>query len=332
MQELYGRLRSRGYPRKFIQSHVLPSWWDDEAAASSAGLLEATFALSRNLGLDPASLRTPGQPISLLETLPRRLKKAADTDEHDVELTVNFAIQVARLVSATARAKLPTPATARDIRDAILGSGAPWIGLEELLEYCWTQSIPVVHLGVFPPNSCKVDGLAAKVPDGSAIVLCRNDKSKTIQLFILAHELGHIMCGHLGAGGAIIDGDVQNETRDDEENQADAFAVELLTGEKKFITVAAGRWPKADHLAAWAQQTGTSRHIYPGLLAANYGHSMPGNFWGVARAAQNKLESGVDARDVIRSKMNAGMDWEALPEDTAEFLARVTLAGVAHAA
>ena len=52
MTQLYSRLGSVGFPRKYLREIVLPSWWDDEIAHNPAGYTEGLLLLSRNLDLD----------------------------------------------------------------------------------------------------------------------------------------------------------------------------------------------------------------------------------------------------------------------------------------
>ena len=65
MTQLYSRLGSVGFPRKYLREIVLPSWWDDEIAHNPAGYTEWLMLLSRNLGLDLASMQNEAVPIGL---------------------------------------------------------------------------------------------------------------------------------------------------------------------------------------------------------------------------------------------------------------------------
>lgn len=56
----------------------------------------------------------------------------------------------------------------------------------------------------------------------------------------------------------------------------------------------------------------------------NYAYGMGGSFWGVANAALNILDPNPDAVGAIGDRFAANLDWERLPEDSSEFLMRVT--------
>ena len=51
-------------------------------------------------------------------------------------------------------------------------------------------------------------------------------------LFILAHELGHIACGHVKDGVLVDEGIADKEIQDTEETEANDFAVKLLFGKQ----------------------------------------------------------------------------------------------------
>ena len=65
MTQLYSRLDSVGFPRKYLREIVLPGWWDDEIAHNPAGYTEGLMLLSRNLGLDLASMQNEAVLVDL---------------------------------------------------------------------------------------------------------------------------------------------------------------------------------------------------------------------------------------------------------------------------
>jgi len=77
------------------------------------------------------------------------------------------------------------------------------------------------------------------------IVLRRKAKYAAGLLFILAHELGHLALCHIPDDGLLLDEHVDEASQDDEEKQANAFALELLTGRASCRITPAGRWPNA---------------------------------------------------------------------------------------
>jgi hypothetical protein len=152
----------------------------------------------------------------------------------------------------------------------------------------------------------------------------RREKHAAWLLFILAHELGHIALGHIPENGVLLDDRVEESSRDSEERDANAFAITLLTGRPDKKYVASDRWLNAHELAEASKKTGRQQMVDPGHVALNYAHSMGKEFFPVGRAALNLLEPNANAIAVVRERMAECMDWSRLPEDSSEFLSRVT--------
>jgi hypothetical protein len=325
MTDLYHRLSAIGLTRPFVRAVALPDWWDDEIAAVPAGYTEALLHLSRHLGLALDSLQDRSKPLALRDFGPCKFKKTAGTSDDDLALARAIGTRTAQLV-ATAMAEPfeQLPASALEVRLQILDQGACWIGLRELLNYCWSIGIPVVFLAQFPPHAKKMHGMTALFKGRPVIVLSKNQKSAAWILFILAHELGHILAGHLAEGTVLLDQDVDKNERDPEEDEANSLALELIAGESDFSVLTTGRWLKASELAKEAHEFGSQHHIDPGHIVLNYAHTMGDSFWGVANAALKHLEPGVNAPDLVRSILADKLNWSALPKDSCEFLMRIT--------
>ena len=199
------------------------------------------------------------------------------------------------------------------------------MGLSNLLDYCWSLGVPVVHLTSFL-KSKQPDGLAVQVRERPVIVLCKKMRAPAWLLFILAHELGHVVLGHIPDGGALIDENVKTNELDAEEREANAFAVELLTGDKECGFHTTGRWPNAPTLAARAMEIGREHKIDPGHVVLNYAHTMGSEFYPVANAALALLVPNRDGLKIVRRKLAEHLDWSSLPEDSSEFLMRVSQA------
>ena len=332
MTPLYRRLSQVGLTRHFVRNTALPSWWDDEVAANPAGYAQGLLLLSRHLGLDLRSLQDDTVPLRLRDFGACKYKKRAGVTEDELAMARVIATRAAQLAAeAMPDAPAALPASAAEARQQILDGGAPWVGLHELLDYCWSLGVPVLHLDHFPPHAHRPDGFAARVRGRPVIVLCRKARNPAWMLFILAHELGHILLGHIEDDGALLDEHVDEASQDGEEKEANAFAVELLTGRPDRRFVAAGRWPNAQGLADEALRIGRQTQTDPGHIVLNYAHAMGGNsFFAVANAALRLLESRADAVALVRAKLAERLDWSRLPEDSSEFLMRVTRHGQAE--
>ena len=325
MPDLYRRLRAVGLTRPFVRKTVLPDWWDDEVAANPAGYAEGLTLLSRHLGLDLATLRDPSRPVAFRDFGVCKYKKSKDATEDDLALARAMATRAAQLACVAAtETPVPPPPSAAQIRREILGRGEPWVDLDNLADYCWSLGIPVIHLSSFPKK--RPDGLSAQFEGRPVIVLCRNAKSPAWMLFILAHELGHIALGHIEGDGVLLDESMDDNVQDQEETAANEFAIELLTGDSHCRFGIGGRWPAARQLAETSLEIGRQRRIDPGHVILNHAKSIGGGFWAVANAALALIESKKNALKIVRGKMGEHLDWPSLPEDSSEFLMRVSLA------
>lgn len=325
MKALYNRLSEVGLSRRFVRETALPSWWEDEIAANAAGYAQGLLLLSRHLGLELSTLQEESLPLKLRDFGVCKYKKRDDVSEDELALARVMATRAAQLAAeATSEAPSPACTDAAEVRQQILDAEAPWVGLAQLIDYCWSVGIPVLHLDHFPKNARRPDGFAARVHGRAVIVLCRREKRTAWLLFILAHELGHISLGHIPEDGVLLDDHVEASSRDAEEQEANVFAISLLTGRVDKRYVAADRWPNANELASAARKIGQQQMVDPGHVALNYAHSMGGGFFPVGRAALNLLEPNANAIAIVREKMAERLDWSKLPEDSSEFLSRVT--------
>lgn len=328
MKTLYRRLSEVGLTRAFVRKTALPTWWDDEIAVNPAGYAQGLLLLSRHLGLELRSLQDDSVPLRLRDFGACKHKKRAEVTEGELALSRVMATRAAQLAAEAMPAPpCPLPTSAAEIRQQILDRGVPCVGLGELLDFCWSVGIPVLHLDHFPTNARRPDGFAAKVHGRPVVVLCRKAKYSAWLLFILAHELGHIALCHISDDGALLDDHVDEASQDDEEMQANTFAVELLTGRPDCRFVPSGPWPNARELAEDARQLGRQRMIDPGHIVLNYAHAMGNSFFAVGNAALKVLDPHADAVGLVRTKLAECLDWSRLPEDSSEFLMRVTRHG-----
>jgi hypothetical protein len=328
MTQLYSRLGSVGFPRKYLREIILPDWWDDEIAYNPAGYTEGLVILSRNLGLDLASMQNEAVPVGLRNLGPCKFKKAPATSEKELTLARILATRVVELISpAVPEPRNPLPTSASAIRQTILGTGARWVGLDSLLDYCWSVGLPVLHISAFPPGAKKVEGLASVRSGHYAVVLSKNGRHAAWLLLILTHELGHIVQGHVSRDGVLIDELVDRNSRDKEEQAANALALELLTGTPELRVLPMGPGRSARALARAALEVGVHEQIDPGHIVLNCAYQMGGDFFALANAALRQLEPHADAVALVRSRMIAYHDKTMLPKDTYDFILWVTQAG-----
>ncbi len=125
----------------------------------------------------------------------------------------------------------------------------------------------------------------------------------------------------------LVDELVDRSSRDKEEKAANAFALELLTGNSELRVLPMGPRRSARVLARAALQAGVHEQIDPGHIILNCAYQMGSDFFALANAALTHLEPHADAVVMVRPRMIAHLDKTKLPEDIYEFILRVSQTG-----
>ena len=134
------------------------------------------------------------------------------------------------LVKATPHAPPLDNVDALRLRKALLEERS-FVDLQGLLSICWAFGIPVVFLRIFPLKNKAMHAMVVRVRGRYAILLGRDATYPAPVAFTLAHELGHVLLGHLCGAPALVDlRDPATATQADiQEREADRFGLELLT-------------------------------------------------------------------------------------------------------
>ncbi|MEI9960076.1 MAG: ImmA/IrrE family metallo-endopeptidase [Limisphaerales bacterium] len=165
-----------------------------------------------------------------------------------------------------------------------------------LLEACWAHGIAVFHFSPLPSAAKKFAGMAYYEGNRPVIVLASVYDAPPRQAFYLAHEVSHIMRGHVKPGGDMLaDSDLDRTTEDKDEKVADEDALELLTGERKpnFSPTYGLTAPK---LRAAAERYEKEHGVHAGSITLIYGKTaqrMP-----VAMAALKLMNMDIGARSI----------------------------------
>ncbi|MCX8501882.1 MAG: ImmA/IrrE family metallo-endopeptidase [Alphaproteobacteria bacterium] len=312
---------------------LIPEDWL-EIAQSEGGRYEirSLIAHSFGLGID--------QNLRLVaKNFPNaRFRSAKNSDPGKMRSAANCAATIARLVlrampqgrrERTNSAPRPVP-EAQELRQLLLEDGKPWIDLGVLADYCWSIDIPVLYLPNLPASG-KMTGMVVRDKDQFAIVLSKKATNDigSYQLFTLAHELGHIACGHLTADTpflAEIDQDRvrSNDSIHEEEKQANRYAEELLLG-KSFIM----KQPiDSASLATIANEKSKQHKIDPGLILLNLAKTsqevLGANYWGLITNAIKSLNNRPPhCQELLRSKLYDKINIDELKLETWELLTRL---------
>jgi len=300
IQNIYSALSRQGLSRSKL-SHIFPEWWSPEIEATPSGAQQAKLYLARALSLRirPISENPPRVEFDLPEE--RRFKRSAKTTDAEIEVAVAIAKSASRIaISAFEHEFYPPPPSAADIRSFILSKGNDWVGLQQLIDYCWDCGIPVLHLATPLLGRKKMDGIAMSLNGRPSIVLS-NKRASGFLLFHLAHELGHIALGHVSQNGAIVDDEIKKSDsdtgRDPQEIDADRFAIELLTGNADG-RITLGQMMKAPALAHSAVQYGRQNNIDPTHVVLNCAHNNH-RIYALCVSAANLLSAGRNDQELI---------------------------------
>ena len=300
MRDIYDRLKPHGFDAAFVRNCILPDWWEDKLAEVPANRQYAEAVISRQLGIEMSSLRDQSVPLKIRQSAHLKLKSRQGATQANLKVARLLGERIAKIAAAT----LDTPPdlhdlTAASIRRRILASGADWVGFDELLDFCWNIGVPVMRLCKLPEGNKKPDGMAVWAEERPAIVIASGRKHPAWHIFVIAHELGHIVLGHLSKGEVSMDPKVELDSTERHEAEANTFAVELLSGHPDLSFSPRTRTMNARQLAASAISIGKELRIDPGFLILSYSRSK--GYYALAGAALNALHPKTDVCRLYQS-------------------------------
>ena len=327
-RKLRWTLQRFGYSESAIDA-AWPGWWSDDAEGSLSAQNELRFSLARKLGLDPRTLLADEEPQFVWKRK-AKFKNLTGQSDQEREVISAYGMSIGRvLTTASAEVQSLVGTPAGELRRSILAT-QPFVRLQDLLGLCWGVGIPVAHLRVFPLSAKRMCAMSVRTGTRYSVLLGRDAEYPAPIAFYLAHELGHIAQEHLREeASAVVDlADPLEEGRDVdvdvdvEELNADAYALELLTGEPApKVTSTASKFTAAQ-LADNVLQTGPQLHIEPGTLALVYGHTTKD--WPKVQAA---LRIIYQRPTPVWSEVNRiaaqQLEWAAIADDLQSFVRTV---------
>lgn len=318
------RLRTIGLSDPAITA-AWPAWWSEAADASVSAQTELRFSLARKLGLDPHSLLEDDEAPRFIWRDEARFKHLKDEGLLERSAITSFGNALSRyLFQAAPAIPLISNWSAIGLRNAILAN-QPYVRLVDLLSASWSLGIPVIHLQIFPCSRKRMSAMTVRIGNRSAIMVGKDSMYPPHIAFYLAHELAHIALGHLSQKPIVVDLESENTTSldvDQEEIDADRFALELLTGTSQPAVLSQNRSYNARELARVALSSAHSLHIEPGTLALCFGFST--NDWPTAIAAMPMIyETAKPVWAEINKVALDQLDLNVIPEDARSYLKTV---------
>ncbi len=214
------------------------------------------------------------------------------------------------------------------LRKTLLTS-RPFVDISSLIAFLWGVGIPVIHLRINPLASKHMCAMSVRVGDRYAILLARDSSYPAPTAFHLAHEIAHILLGHLPGDGSIVDmvgPEERVDENDPEEIAADRFALELLTGNPDTFVENIGIGRSARQLATEVIRVGHAYAIEPGTLALCYGFSSKD--WGVANKSMHYIYNQPSpVWEVINKIAIKQLEWEEISDESSAYL-RAVVGGI----
>jgi len=321
-KSLIERLRKAGFSRAAIEA-AWPTWWTDEAEESPSGRAELRFALARRLGLNPKPLL--GERVEFIWNDEAKFKHlSAENDTQKAALT-SFGVSVGRLLLRATPASEAASASADALRSAILATN-PFVDLSALIATCWALRVPVIHLRIFPLEAKSMHAMVVRSEERFAILLGHDAGYPAPVAFTLAHELGHVMLGHLDDAPALIDLEDPARVRsdDNQENEADRYALTLLTGSPDpDIQTNLDRF-NAPTLAAAVLDAAQRYQVEPGTLALCLAYRR--NAWPIAMSAMRFIyRERKPAWREVNGIADGELRWDELGDEAARYLRNVMI-------
>ncbi|MFP1893399.1 ImmA/IrrE family metallo-endopeptidase [Lonsdalea quercina] len=327
-KSIYAKLKEAGYPKPFIQK-ILPEWWDNSLIKTSAGAFQFALILNQKLGIR-FFFAEDGELIIEGNSEQFRFKHSKNTKPSELTISANIGKALSNHALFCIKHDYigleSDPLLLR--RNIIKTSSNGIINFESLLMYCWRAGVPVLFLNDLPRSAKKMTGMALCIQDRPVIVLGFKNKQVSRQLFVLAHEMGHIACGHVSQNRILVDESINevNETikdtplikRDQDEKEADSFALKLIRGRNVNPLSEFDTNINSTTLAATAILESQKLNIDAGHLITSYA-KLYGD-WPKAGLAMNFIPSQDKAIDLLEESFFLNSDLTKISDENRDFL------------
>lgn len=252
---------------------------------------------------------------------------SAETEEQQAILASFGSVLGSLLLRATTPTQVSLNPDPLELRAAILKT-KPFVALDSLVAACWGLGIPLIQLRVFPLPAKSMHAMVTATNDRHALLVGFDAPYPAHAAFTVAHELGHIACRHLRGDGSIIDLDEVGRTdeSDEQEREADRFALTLLTGSPEPEITTSLKKYNATSLATAAVEQGPPLGIEPGTLALCLAYRT--GEWAKSTSALAQIYGEpMEMWRYLNGIATLQLDWNQLGNDASEYLRRVMGAG-----
>lgn len=308
---------------------LMPAWWDDGAAEDEGGLLELQILLARRLNVALESMQAE-KPSPIFRETTQRFKTVHPDGSSQLAVAASIGHGLAQLLASAIQGGPATaPVTAAQLRAQLLSAHRS-VTLDALCTWLWQNGFPVVHIQGWPDGLRRPDAMCVRVGVRPVLMVVRKEVAPAKLAYLVAHEVGHVMSGHLRSenNAVLVDDslpiDAQQSFLDQDEAEADAYAMELLGGVelRNACNTLVGRTYSELTLAVAALNACRGTALEAGQVILGWGRLTTD--WRLANMALRYLMTTQSAPIVVNQVAAAHIDASALSSDGSDHLARLT--------
>lgn len=307
--------------------HFVPEWWDDAAAAEEGGMLELQMLLARRLNVGLESLQSSAPQF---REATRRFKTIHPDSSTQLAVAAGVGHGLAQVLAGACKAApLQEVLDAPPFRAQLLQKHSA-VTLDGLCTWLWAHGIPVVHITNWPKQLRRPDAMSVRVAQRPVILVVRKEAAPARLTYLVAHEAGHVMSGHLKAdnNAVLVDDtlpvDEQGFAKDEDEKVADAYAMELLGGTVLLRACEALAAKRVDevNLAIGALHASKDNGLDAGQVLLGWARLTQD--WKLAGLAMRYLLTTQAAPVVVNDVARKYLNWEALSADGLDHVSTLT--------
>jgi Zn-dependent peptidase ImmA (M78 family)/transcriptional regulator with XRE-family HTH domain len=284
-----------------------------ERLGAAAGRRTFVPALGRGFGWAPDELFA-GHPRSTAPEIAVAFKAFNRTPQRDAPMLALAKTLSDFSASRHERAFAGIPDDPQKIRVAVQEQAdSPTVTLGGLLSWAWDAGIVVL------PLAKAKDFVAAvwTIDDTPVIVIAESRAVAAYWLFDLAHEIGHLALGHVGEAGIVdVEAPEAQGLDDDQEREANAFALALLLGDPEGLLADVRARTKNDAPRLFkfsVRDVAAAQHVSPGVLGFAAAHEMSdvpadNDRWGSAQNLAKAEDAHGRARVQAEYRARIGLD------------------------
>ena len=320
---LMQRLARAGFRRQFVNTALLPDWWDEAYADDPNILPDIEVRIARFFDTSIEDIRNVEIPLAppsyngvQLRQVRRNMRQSRLRPAIHTALRVSQAVVRNLRCTGTATAPIP-PSDALEWRRILLsGNDGRPVRLENALSDLWARGIPVIPLQELPSPSFQA--LACFVDNHPAIVLGHKYDEPGRVAFLVAHEAGHLATGDCSSESPVVlDAEDAEPDDSDIERAVDRYAVNLLLGEE---TVAIPECEDLDAKVLAQKAFELEGETNADASSIIYAWAAKKLQYKTARAAVEALYRAVGARHQARTLFDKYVDLESAGESDRSLL------------